>query len=194
MNRVVRLGDVLVRLGVLAIVLLLPCLLAGQQQKPQDQGVPDAPTPQQPDSLGNLTIGCDARQGNASETPPTKAQIPPGAACPDARSPHETRYSRATRHPPAGGRPKGHRDLPRQSRLCAGAGNGAGQETSTGRRADVAGFSDLREQRAPAYRHLQCRCRGPLRCPGDRPEPAPGHHEEGERQPGRDPGRLYSVR
>jgi VWFA-related protein len=68
-NRVVRLGDVLVRLRVLAIVFLLPCLLAGQQPKPQDQGVPDAPTPQQPDSLGNLTTGVAPGKGTPAETP-----------------------------------------------------------------------------------------------------------------------------
>ena len=69
MNRVVRLGDVLVRLRRLAIVLLLPCLLSGQQTKPQDQGVPDAPTPQQPDSLGNLTTGVAPGKGTPQDTP-----------------------------------------------------------------------------------------------------------------------------
>ena len=81
MNRVVRLGDVLVRQGVLAIVLLLPCLLAGQQQKPQDQSVPDAPTPQQPDSLGNLTTGCGAGQGNAGARRRRGNKYHPGATC-----------------------------------------------------------------------------------------------------------------
>jgi VWFA-related protein len=41
----------------LAIMLLVPCILAGQQQSTTNQSVPDAPTPQQPDSLGNLTSG-----------------------------------------------------------------------------------------------------------------------------------------
>jgi VWFA-related protein len=50
MNRFVRLEDLLVRQGVLAMVLLLPCVVSGQQ-------VPDAPTPQGPDSLGNITSG-----------------------------------------------------------------------------------------------------------------------------------------
>jgi hypothetical protein len=46
MNRVVRLGDLLVRQGVLGIVLLLPCLLSGQQQKAQNQqGFPHFPSP-----------------------------------------------------------------------------------------------------------------------------------------------------
>jgi VWFA-related protein len=68
MNRVVRLGDLLVRQGVLGIVLLLPCLLSGQQPKAQDQSVPDAPTPQEPDSLHNLTSGMTPGKGS-QETP-----------------------------------------------------------------------------------------------------------------------------
>jgi VWFA-related protein len=68
MNRVVRLGDLLVRQGVLGIVLLLPCLLSGQQPKTPDQSVPDAPTPQQPDSLSNLTSGMTPGKGS-QETP-----------------------------------------------------------------------------------------------------------------------------
>jgi VWFA-related protein len=67
MNRVVRLGDILVRLRVLAIVLLLPCLLSGQQTK--DQSVPDAPTPQPPDSLGNLTTGVAPGKGTPQDIP-----------------------------------------------------------------------------------------------------------------------------
>ena len=76
MNRVVRLGDLLVRQGVLGIVLLLPCLLSGQQPKAQDQSVPDAPTPQQPDSLHNLTSGMTPGKGS-QETPQIREQIPP---------------------------------------------------------------------------------------------------------------------
>ncbi len=80
MNRVVRLGDLLVRQGVLGIVLLMPCLLAGQQQKAQDQSVPDAPTPQQPDNLGNLTQGMAPGKGT-QETPQdggtNTTQVPP---------------------------------------------------------------------------------------------------------------------
>jgi VWFA-related protein len=80
MNRVVRLGDLLVRQGVLGMVLLLPCLLAGQQQKAQNQSVPDAPTPQQPDNLGNLTQGVTPGQGS-QETPQdggtNTTQVPP---------------------------------------------------------------------------------------------------------------------
>ncbi len=80
MNRVVRLGDVLVRLRVLAIVLLLPCLLSSQQTKPQDQGVPDAPTPQQPDSLGNLSSGVTPGKGTPQDIPDqgtNTTQVPP---------------------------------------------------------------------------------------------------------------------
>ncbi len=56
MNRFVRLEDLLVRQGVLAIALLLPCVVLGQQ-------VPDAPTPQGPDSLGNITSGVTPGKG-----------------------------------------------------------------------------------------------------------------------------------
>jgi VWFA-related protein len=81
MNRVVRLGDLLVRQGILGIVLLLPCLLAGQQQS-----VPDAPTPQQQkDSLGNLTQGVTPGKGS-EETPQdggtNTTQVPPNQAPP----------------------------------------------------------------------------------------------------------------
>ncbi len=74
MNRVVRLGDLLVRQGVLGIVLLLPCLLSGQQQ----QSVPDAPTPQQPDSLGNLKQGVTPGQGAQESPPDTGTNTPQG--------------------------------------------------------------------------------------------------------------------
>jgi len=60
MNRFVRLEDLLVRQGVLAIALLVPLVLPsavlGQQ-------VPDAPTPQGPDSLGNITLGVTPGKG-----------------------------------------------------------------------------------------------------------------------------------
>jgi VWFA-related protein len=82
MNRVVRLGEVLLRQRVLAIVLFVPCLLAGQQTKPQDQSVPDAPTPQQPDSLGNLTTGVTPGKGTPDVTPDegtNTTQVPPAA-------------------------------------------------------------------------------------------------------------------
>jgi VWFA-related protein len=87
MNRVVRLGDLLVRQGVLGIVLLLPCLLSGQQPKAQDQSVPDAPTPQEPDSLHNLTSGMTPGKGS-QETPQDSGtnttQVPPAQGGPAA--------------------------------------------------------------------------------------------------------------
>jgi VWFA-related protein len=56
MNRFVRLEDLLVRQGILAIALVLPSAMLGQQ-------VPDAPTPQGPDSLGNITSGVTPGKG-----------------------------------------------------------------------------------------------------------------------------------
>ena len=78
MNQVVRLGDLLVRQGVLAVVLFLPCVLIGQQRT-LDQGVPDAPTPRAPDSLPNLTSGVTPGQGTQETTPDTgtnSSQVP----------------------------------------------------------------------------------------------------------------------
>jgi VWFA-related protein len=69
-----------VRQGVLAFVLFLPCVLVGQQQRTPDQGVPDAPTPQAPNSLGSLTSGIapgkGTSQSTASDTEPTTSQPP----------------------------------------------------------------------------------------------------------------------
>ena len=74
MNQVVRLGDRVVRQGVLAIVLsavcVPSCVVMGQQQ------VPDAPTPQQPDSLGKLTSGMTPGKG-AQEAPADQGPNPP---------------------------------------------------------------------------------------------------------------------
>jgi VWFA-related protein len=74
-------GGSFVRQGVLAFVLFLPCVLVGQQQRTPDQGVPDAPTPQAPNSLGNLTSGVTPGKGTsqstASDTEPTSSQAPP---------------------------------------------------------------------------------------------------------------------
>jgi VWFA-related protein len=75
MNRFVRLEDLLVRQGVLAIAFLVPLVLPsavlGQQ-------VPDAPTPQGPDSLGNITLGVTPGKGTQ---PPQeqKSTTPPSA-------------------------------------------------------------------------------------------------------------------
>jgi VWFA-related protein len=83
MNQVVRLGDRLVRQGVLAMVLIvLSSGLWGQQQKTQDQSVPDAPTPQEPDSLGRITSGMTPGKG-AQDAPPDQGtnttQVPPSS-------------------------------------------------------------------------------------------------------------------
>ena len=183
MNRVVRLGDLLVRQGVLGIVLLLPCLLSGQQQKAQNQSVPDAPTPQQPDNLGNLTHGCDARPGIAGNPARHGNKYHPGATC--HRQPDIRRRPGATataHHCPKPGQ------AIRTSRPSAPRVDYVTVPVTVldKKHQQVAGltwrdFRDLREQPAPTYRYFQCRCCGPLRRPGDRPEPAPGHHEEGER-------------
>ena len=73
MNRFVRLEELLVRQGVLAIAFLLPCVALGQQ-------VPDAPTPQAPDALGTITSGVTPGKGaqapqdqNANPTQPSPA-------------------------------------------------------------------------------------------------------------------------
>ena len=68
MNRFVRLEDLLVRQGVLAIALLLPCVVLGQQ-------VPDAPTPQGPDSLGSITSG--VTPGKGTQPPQDQNSKPP---------------------------------------------------------------------------------------------------------------------
>ncbi len=77
MNRFVRLEELLVRQGVLAIVLLLPLVVLGQQ-------VPDAPTPQVPDNLGNITSGVTPGKGTqppqeqkTTPTPPPASNQPP---------------------------------------------------------------------------------------------------------------------
>ena len=82
MNRVVRLGDLLVRQGVLAVALLLPCgfstVVLGQQQS-----VPDAPTPQQPNNLGTLSSGVAPGKGAQAPAPDqSNTQAPPPAAAP----------------------------------------------------------------------------------------------------------------
>ena len=73
MNRFVRLEDLLVRQGVLAMVLLLPCVVSGQQ-------VPDAPTPQGPDSLGNITSGVTPGKGAPAPQEQNASPAQPPAA------------------------------------------------------------------------------------------------------------------
>jgi VWFA-related protein len=63
-----------VRSGVFVLMLVLALALSGQQQRQQNQGVPDAPTPQAADSLGDLASHVTPGQGtapdgNASEQP-----------------------------------------------------------------------------------------------------------------------------
>ncbi|MGC2401488.1 MAG: VWA domain-containing protein [Acidobacteriaceae bacterium] len=83
MNQVVRLGGLLVRQGVLGIVLFAPCVvsagLLGQQQVAQDQSVPDAPTPQQSNSLDKITSGMTPGKGaqdNQTDQGTNPAQSP----------------------------------------------------------------------------------------------------------------------
>jgi VWFA-related protein len=89
LKRVVRLGEVVVRLRVLAIMVLLPCVLAGQQQKPQDQTVPDAPQPQQADSLGKLAAGVTPGKGSPDPNAPqdentTTTEVQPSGPADDS--------------------------------------------------------------------------------------------------------------
>jgi VWFA-related protein len=68
-----------VRLGVLALALTLPLSVWGQQQ--DNQGVPDAPSPQTSNSLGNLTSGVAPGKG---APPPAPEPAPEAAPAPDA--------------------------------------------------------------------------------------------------------------
>jgi VWFA-related protein len=99
MNRFVRLEDLLVRQGVLAIALLvsfvLPAAVLGQQ-------VPDAPTPQAPDGLGHITSGVTPGKGTqppqeqkttpTPPAPPTSSQ--PAAQGQDQQTPPDTNITR----------------------------------------------------------------------------------------------------
>jgi hypothetical protein len=98
MNRVVRLGDLSVRQGVLAVVLLFSSVVLGQQPNTPGPSVPDAPTPQQPDSLGGLSSGVAPGKGsqppaqdqgtNTTEVPPATAT--PGQVSSQDQQPQET--------------------------------------------------------------------------------------------------------
>ncbi len=77
-------------------VVAVPAVL-GQQQKPQDQSVPDAPTPQQPDSLGNLTSGMTPGKGT-QDTPPDQGTNTTRCRPPRAAS-HPVRTRCSKRHP-----------------------------------------------------------------------------------------------
>jgi VWFA-related protein len=85
MNRVVRLGDLSVRQGVLAVVLLFSSVVLGQQPNASSSSVPDAPTPQQPDSLGNLSSGVSPGRGSqapAQDQGTNSSQVPPATTTP----------------------------------------------------------------------------------------------------------------
>lgn len=74
------------RQGFLAVLLLFPCLIAGQQQS-----VPDAPTPQSSDSLNSLTSGVTPGRGTPApqDAGPDTPQAPPPSGSQDT-SPQTT--------------------------------------------------------------------------------------------------------
>lgn len=78
-------GKSLVRQGVLAIAIALPCAMVGlTQQQSQDQPVPDAPAVQQPDnSLKSITSKVAPGEGTQAETPDSD-QAPPASPITDA--------------------------------------------------------------------------------------------------------------
>src|SRR5437763_9657181 len=91
MNRFVRLEDLLVRQGVLAIALLvslvLPSAVLGQQ-------VPDAPTPQAPDRLGNITSG--VTPGKGTQPPQEQKATPTPPAPPVGNQPQDQNQDQQT--------------------------------------------------------------------------------------------------
>jgi VWFA-related protein len=85
MNRVVRLGDLSVRQGVLGVVLLFSSVVLGQQPNASSSSVPDAPIPQQPDSLGSLSSGVTPGKGSQAPTQDqgtNSSQVPPDSTTP----------------------------------------------------------------------------------------------------------------
>ena len=181
MNRVVRLGDLLVRQGVLGFVLLLPCLLS-VSSKIARSSVPDAPTPQGPDSLGNITSG-----------------VTPGKGTQDLL---RTRAANTTQPPPAGGNQPAGQDqqaqppeVPRTRRDAKGHHDASSPASITSlvpvtvldkKHQQVAGLTwrdfEIYENNVRQHIDLFSADAGAaLRCPGYRPEPAKRHHEEGER-------------
>ncbi|HTZ58229.1 MAG TPA: VWA domain-containing protein [Acidobacteriaceae bacterium] len=90
MNRIVRLGELLVRQGVVAIALLAACVCPTElfgQQTGQSQSVPDAPTPQQSDSLGKLAAGATPGKGaQTDDQNANSAQTDQGTKNPGANS------------------------------------------------------------------------------------------------------------
>jgi VWFA-related protein len=82
MNQVFRRGGLLVRQGVLVGAWALCILSTGLWG--QQQSVPDAPTPQQSDSLDKITSGMAPGKGASSSTQDTN---PPAAAAPPSSAP-----------------------------------------------------------------------------------------------------------
>lgn len=102
MIRVVRLGVILVRQGVLAMVLCVPCVIAGQQPKSQDQTVPDTPTPQQPESLKSLSTGVTPGKGSIDPTLDTGAHTTEGPAAGGQLTGQDQTQQTAPEVPPSG--------------------------------------------------------------------------------------------
>jgi VWFA-related protein len=75
MNQVFRRGGLLGRQGILAVSWAL-CLLSTGLWGQQNQGVPDAPTPQQRDNLDKLTTGVIPGQGTQSTSAEGSGQAP----------------------------------------------------------------------------------------------------------------------
>jgi VWFA-related protein len=99
MNRVVRLGDLSVRQGVLAVVLLFSSVVLGQQPNTPGPSVPDAPTPQQPDSLGNLSSGVTPGKGAQAPTQDqgtNSSQVPPDSTTPSQAPPTQDQQPQET--------------------------------------------------------------------------------------------------
>jgi VWFA-related protein len=73
----------------LAVVLLFSSVVLGQQPNTPGPSVPDAPTPQQPDSLGNLSSGVTPGRGSqapAQDQGTNTTQLPPATTTPDQAS------------------------------------------------------------------------------------------------------------
>jgi VWFA-related protein len=99
MNQVVRLGDLSVRQGVLAVVLLFSSVVLGQQPSTPSPSVPDAPIPQQPDSLGSLSSGVAPGKGAQAPTQDqgtNSSQVPPDSTTPGQAPPTQDQQPQET--------------------------------------------------------------------------------------------------
>ena len=177
MNRVVRLEDLLVRQGVLAIVLFAAVLrgVLGQQQ------VPDAPTPQGPDSLGNITSGVTPGKGTR-RLRRTRARTPPRYRPPPATAGRPGPGQQTPPEVPAPG------ELQKDLTTFVTTVNYVIVPVTVldKKHQQVAGLTwrdfEIYENNVRQRIALFSADAGAaLGCPGHRPEPAPGHHEEGER-------------